>query len=207
MAEGQELRLQEELLSQTVTAEELPLLLQRLGEEEFHLSNDTSVRDIVEGTQSDPVKIGRALAEIRRQAFDERFAEAFSDHERRIQNLERKRPASSPTTTDTVRSAMRQIAKEQAIERDVRDKRQNRNALVVVLIAAFGLTYFAILNGIAGVFSGPGKVEIRGTNGARVVKVPDGTYYVVRPDGTRRPPSPDERKLVDAEAARVRGSK
>lgn len=204
MSQGQEFKLQEELLSQTVTAEELPLLLQRLGEEEFHLSNDTSVRDIVEVTNSDPVRIGRALAEIRRQTFDERFVEAFADHERRIHSLEGRKSSPPATTTDSVRAAMRQIALEQAAARDVQERLQRKNGVIILLVGALGMAFWFGLNAITEAIVGPNSVQIKGKNGVTIVKERDGTSYVVRPDGSQRPPNPEETKLVNDEEARVR---
>jgi len=77
-----------ELLSQEVTDEELRKLLERLGEIEFAWSPRTTVGDVVEATASDPLTLGRLLANIRKEDWEERFGLRLSDVENRVARIE-----------------------------------------------------------------------------------------------------------------------
>ncbi len=90
------------LLEQEVTNEELHEILRRLGEQEFALSGQSRVGDIVEATGASPRTIGMILGNIRKEDWEERFGlrvgklereakvhqEKIADHEARIRRQE-----------------------------------------------------------------------------------------------------------------------
>lgn len=87
----------DELLRETVSDNELRIILDRIGQLEFAGEPATTVQDIVEGTGADPVVVGRILAEIRKEAFEERFGlqlkrqeQRIDDHEDRIEGIEKR---------------------------------------------------------------------------------------------------------------------
>lgn len=76
------------LLQETVSDDELRIILDRLGHEEFGDDPATTVQDIVEGTGADPVVIGRILADVRKEEFEKRFGLQLQKHEQRIDEHE-----------------------------------------------------------------------------------------------------------------------
>lgn len=85
-----------DLLSQEITDEELRDLLTRLGEIEFAWSPRTTLKDVVEATSANPVVIGRLLAEIRKEDWEERFGLRLSEVEERVTRVEKQASASAP---------------------------------------------------------------------------------------------------------------
>lgn len=81
-----------DLLSQEITDEELRDLLTRLGEIEFAWSPRTTLKDVVEATSADPVVIGRLLAEIRKEDWEERFGLRLDSVEDRVTQIENHGP-------------------------------------------------------------------------------------------------------------------
>jgi len=87
----------EDLMLETVSDDELRIILERLGQQEFGGDPATTVQDVVEGTGADPIVIGRILAEIRKEAFEKRFRlqlnrqeQRIDDHEDRIEGIEKR---------------------------------------------------------------------------------------------------------------------
>lgn len=78
----------DDLLTQEISDEELKELLRRLGEIEFAWNPKTSIKDVVEATSADPLLIGRLLADIRKEDWEERFGLQVDDHEDRIERIE-----------------------------------------------------------------------------------------------------------------------
>jgi len=78
----------DELLTQEITDDELKELLTRLGEIEFAWNPKTSIKDVVEATSADPLLIGRLLADIRKEDWEERFGLQVDDHEDRLERIE-----------------------------------------------------------------------------------------------------------------------
>lgn len=78
----------DELLIQEITDDELKELLRRLGEIEFAWNPRTSIKDVVEATSADPLLIGRLLADIRKEDWEERFGLRVDDHEDRLERTE-----------------------------------------------------------------------------------------------------------------------
>ncbi len=77
-----------ELLIQEITDDELKELLRRLGEIEFAWNPKTTIRDVAEATSADPVLLGRLLADIRKEDWEERFGLRVEDHEDRLERIE-----------------------------------------------------------------------------------------------------------------------
>jgi len=78
----------DDLLREQVSDDELRIILERIGQQEFGGEPATTVQDIVEGTGTDPIVIGRILGQIRKEAFEERFGLQLDDHEKRINKIE-----------------------------------------------------------------------------------------------------------------------
>lgn len=75
-------------MRETVSDDELRIILERLGQEEFGGEPATTVQDIVEGTGADPIMIGRILADVRKEEFEKRFGLQLKHHEQRIEEHE-----------------------------------------------------------------------------------------------------------------------
>lgn len=79
-----------DLLAEPVTDAEVRTLLERLGSREFGGPEDATLGSVVEATGSDAATVGRLLAKIRKEDFEERFGIQLKDHGRRIETLEEK---------------------------------------------------------------------------------------------------------------------
>jgi hypothetical protein len=77
-----------DLLAEPLSDAEVRTLLERLGSREFGGPESATVGAVVEATGSDAETVGRLLAEIRKEDFEERFGLQLKDHGRRIETLE-----------------------------------------------------------------------------------------------------------------------
>ena len=212
---------QEELLSEQLTGDELREVLERLGSTEFALNDYSTVRDVVEGTGADPVSIGRALAEVRKQDFEERFASAFGEHEKRIHELE-ERPSINVEGVDLSSAVEKAIdAKRRKDEQAIAAKRQkeqleydrilennarvrmSNNRILAIVVGTLALLYLVGTSLTQALF-GPDTVTVTPANGFTISKTRSGEYDVRRSDGTHRPASDYEKDMVDREEAKVR---
>ena len=130
-----DLRAQDELLSEQLTGDELREVLERLGENEFALNEFSTVRDVAEGTGAAPVAIGRALAEVRKQDFEERFASAFGEHEKRISKLEGTPRAGRLSVAEpSTREALAFLEVERLSQQQRRHRAQLRTRVITVVV-------------------------------------------------------------------------
>jgi hypothetical protein len=81
-------RLEEKLADQPVTDLELKEILRRLGELESCVNALPTIGDISEATSREPAEIGRLLALIRKEAWEDRFGIRIEDHEQRLEQIE-----------------------------------------------------------------------------------------------------------------------
>jgi hypothetical protein len=79
------------LLDEELTKDELSEVLRRLGRWELGGSESSTIRDVAEATSADPQAIGRLLADIRKENFEEKYGLKIEEHEERIERLENKR--------------------------------------------------------------------------------------------------------------------
>lgn len=77
-----------DLLNEQMSDAEVRTLLERLGSKEFGGSESATVGAVVEATGADLATVGRLLAEIRKEDFENRFGLQLKDHGRRIETLE-----------------------------------------------------------------------------------------------------------------------
>lgn len=129
----------DELLKQEVTDEELRELLERLGEREFCLAPAATIGDIAEAASVDPSEIGRLLAEIRKENWEDRFGIRLTDHEKRIETIEGhiKPPVVQPPPTAVWFSPISEKERQQLqylVEKD-----RNKDNLPRLIIIVFAL--------------------------------------------------------------------
>lgn len=103
-----ELANQQALLAEELTDEEVRGLLERLNAREFGGSENATVGAVVEATGADVTVVGRLLAEIRKEDFEEKFGLQLKDHGLRIETLEEK--------TKRVESAVKKPEKAAALD-------------------------------------------------------------------------------------------
>lgn len=137
-----------DLLAEPLSDAEVRTLLERLGSQEFGSSENATIGAVIEATGSDPVTVGRLLAEIRKEDFEERFGLQLKDHGRRIDTLENKaqriernaaiKETRSPTDIEWDRYRQREldrVAKEEA----------DREAMLPPFLIFLGAIVFATL--------------------------------------------------------------
>lgn len=208
-----DLEAQNELLAEQLTGDELHQVLERLGQDEFLSSDAPTVKDVVEGTGANPVAVGRALAEVRKQSFDERFAAAFGDHEKRIGELESKPPvvihnlgqADLVSAVDAVIEKKRRDEAQQRAQAFAESLRLSRNRnRIVGWVVAFGCIMLFVGTCVSQTLYGPEAISVSGNNGVTITKTRDGQYKVTRPDSSQRRATDTEKDLVDQEEAKIR---
>jgi hypothetical protein len=190
-----DLKAQDELLSETLTGAELREVLERLGSVEFALNDNSSIRDLVEGTGASPVAIGRALAEVRKQDFQERFAVAFGNHEKRIQTLE----TSAANGVGRASSHSEDYRRKAPLTTKERQFVQGlwRLTGVLAIIALAALVFQSWFDSLD-------DIKVTGRGGVTITKSRAGKYSVTEKSGTSRVATEDEMALFDREEARVR---
>lgn len=129
------------MLAEELTSKEVQGLLERLNAKEMGGSEHATVGAVVEATGSDPLTVGRLLAEIRKEDFEERFGIRINQHEKRIETLEVKSQHSPPP----VRSApVIDPYQQAALDRLGKEERQ-RQALQPVGYVVCGVVALILL--------------------------------------------------------------
>ncbi len=156
-----------DLLSQEITDEELRDLLEQLGEIEFAWSPKTTLKDVVEATSADPVVIGRLLAEIRKEDWEERFGLRLGSVENRVTQIENQQPK------DPSQHSHQILLDSEEVEelRQLADERRREKAVGIVAV----LIILPILL-IIGLIASSGKP-------ARTSNVPYSPQFSVGSDG------------------------
>ena len=78
-----------QLMSERLTKEEVREILTRLGAQEFGGPEESTLADVVEATDANPVTVARILADIRKEDWEERIGFILDDYAERLELLER----------------------------------------------------------------------------------------------------------------------
>lgn len=133
---------QVDLLAEPLSDAEVQMLLERLGSREFGGPEDATLGSVVEATGSDAATVGRLLAEIRKEDFEERFGIQLKDHGRRIETLEKKSSGlERERTVERPKSYLRNEPehdeyRERAINRLAEEERQREQAGPVIAVVS-----------------------------------------------------------------------
>lgn len=196
-----------DLLAEPLSDAEVRTLLERLGSREFGGPEDATLGSVVEATGSDAATVGRLLAEIRKEDFEERFGLQLKDHGRRIDTLEKKSSVKSPSKPSS--SFQPDYYQQVALDRMAREERQREAtapfAIVVVAVTLLILLTFFLASGQKSSSSiPPFESEWRYSldlKDGTVFLESNGDSWVNTKSGGRRKPTEEELMLVRAAAS------
>jgi hypothetical protein len=126
----------EALVAEELTSEEVRDLLERLNAQDMGGSENATVGSVVEATGSDPLTVGRLLAEIRKEDFEERFGLKLDEHGARIDSLEgRLKSVHKPVRSSQPLDHYQQVALDRLAEQERQRETMKPVAIVIIAIA------------------------------------------------------------------------
>ncbi len=178
----------EELLLEELTPDEVREVLQRLGSEELGGSENSRVLDVVELTGTEPVQVGRILADIRKEDWEERFGAILDSHSNRIDRLERSKTTEQKSYVPR-RPANPDLARRYDWRTAVTGSTEPSDEERALKIVGVAIVCFIVIVLILVAQSRQAPVPYSDPS------TPRGT--VVSPDGTRRPMTPGEAAMFE----------
>jgi hypothetical protein len=190
------------LLVEELTSDEVQELLERLNVRDFGGSENPTVGAIVEATGSDPVTVGRLLAEIRKEDFEERFGLHLKHQDRRIESLEERAKRLESSSRSYRRGAFQRPREDpyekKALDRLVQEerKREEDRPIAIVLSIIIGLIFIILAAGQcspeanSSVF--PARMSVDTVNGGWIEETSPGNIRVREKDGTTRAATEEE---------------
>ena len=199
---------QSDLLNEPLSDAEVRTLLERLGSREFGGPESATVGAVVEATGSDAATVGRLLAEIRKEDFEERFGLQLMDHGRRIETLEERTKRLEPKPPMVAQQPLDPYQKI-ALDRLAEEERRKEQVWPSGMIILAALAVIALVAMLAG-GQKPSSQTIReqpfypqsvsrisvGTSDGQVMLDDNENIWVSLKKGGTREATPEERSWV-----------
>ena len=191
---------QSALLAEELSSDEVRELLERLNARDFGGSENATVGAIVDATGSDAVIVGRLLAEIRKEDFEERFGLRLTHSEKRIETLEERAKRLESVSRQTIkyeRAPAVDPYREAALNRLAEQERQREEARPVAIVFAVLILLIAFVAAAgkcdAGNATASPSISVGTVNGGWIEDGKDGHLIVREKDGSTRQPTEEEK--------------
>ena len=183
------------LLKESVSADEVRMLVERLTEGEFSEPVGSTLGDVVEAIQVDPIIAAKMLNEWRQEALEDRIAQVTGDHGVRIERLE--------DSTEALRLIAgvdgRALDKSDldGVRRIVEERKQAESftpwAIVVFIVAVLAMLMIVSYGQQQNSLNDAAQNSVSTiVNGVEISLDGAGNYLATEPNGTTRAPTNEE---------------